>query len=95
MPDKAYYHKHKAEGLCVWCDRKVVPGRTKCEYHIQQTSKFDKIGSEKRRRENRCTGCGWPLHDEMDEGYVKCVQCRMKTRRMRIPNENTRMVCSK
>ena len=79
-----FYMEHKAKGLCVWCGRPAQRGRTRCEYHRQQTSKFNKTHNEKRRREGRCIGCGWPLHDEMDDGHVKDVQCRMQIRRMRI-----------
>jgi len=97
MPDHTmeYYRKQKAKGLCVRCGRPAKRGRTKCEYHIQQMNGFAKTTCDKRRMEGRCIGCGWPLHEEMDEGHVKCIQCRMDARRMRIPNENTRMVCSK
>jgi len=89
-----YYWDHKAKGLCVWCDRKAVPGRTRCEYHRQQMSKFNATQCEKRHREGRCISCGWPMHDEMDRGHVKCVTCRMQAMRRRIPYENTRTVCS-
>jgi len=36
---------------------------------------------QKRKKEGRCTDCGKPLDNEVDGGYLSCLNCRIKLRR--------------
>lgn len=76
MPKAEFYRKQKGKGLCVYCNRPVVPGRVKCLYHLNEQHNWNLKSREKLRQQYRCTGCGKPLHLEMDEGCVKCIECR-------------------
>ena len=77
MPhSKKLYWEHREKGLCVECSENAIPGRAKCSWHTISHSIYDKIAKEKYKINKRCISCGLPLHDEMDEGHVKCLQCR-------------------
>ncbi len=46
--------KHREEGKCLLCSRKVKKGRTRCEYHLkyQREHRRDKKTQGKRNRES-------------------------------------------
>lgn len=88
MGNNVYKFKHKKLGLCVHCNRPVVFNYKTCELHLQ----YQKDRREKYKKEQKCQRCGSNLHDDMDSGYVSCLNCRelkfYQSRRRRIPQWN-------
>lgn len=70
---------NKKIGICVYgsCKENVIPNLCFCKLHLDLVHERRKIREAKWKKEGRCIGCGNVLHEEMDEGYVKCTNCRM------------------
>ena len=73
------YYSRKSKGLCVNCGEKSTKGLL-CDLHYNLKHEHDRKHILKRKSEGRCIGCGAELHDEMDEGHVKCITCRLSRR---------------
>ncbi len=70
------YEKRKAAGICTstGCREKPDPGRTHCQWHLQEMSERNKKLYQRRIREGLCIYCG------TRPGFwgVRCVICRQK-----------------
>ena len=81
---KEFYHKQREKGLCTvgGCSNFAIGGRNVCKEHLDKRRKSDRNRMRKVREiwrlEGKCTRCGVPLHKEMDEGCVTCINCRTK-----------------
>jgi hypothetical protein len=83
MGDPAYKRRHLAQGLCVYCSEKAVPGRTLCKKHLLNHRSSSLKYKKKARKMKRCPDCNTPLHPEMDEGHIYCLYHRGKS--LRVP----------
>ena len=73
-----YRGKKASLGLCFYygCNEPVIPHRRYCEKHTNQKAVKAEELYNKRIEENKCPGCGCPLHFQMDQGYICCLNCR-------------------
>ena len=93
MGDPAYKQSHKAQGLCIDCQRKAVPGYIRCADHLYNRARrqrayyyelrdrmLRKARKEKIERINRnlCTCCGNAKDPDMDADMHQCISCREK-----------------
>ena len=53
-----FYNKHKEKGLCVYCYRQAVPGKTRCEHHRNLCNHNDKENYKKKKANGLCVKCG-------------------------------------
>lgn len=47
-----YKEEHKKKGLCVYCNKKVIKGKTMCRYHLDY-HKFRKMFLGKKKGANK------------------------------------------
>ena len=52
-----------------------MPYKSLCSKHLILKQTTNRKYRLKLRKESRCTSCGVPLDEEMDEGCTKCVNC--------------------
>jgi len=71
-----FREKHICSGLCVDCFSPIVPHKRKCEACLRKQKERSKKNRDKWRNEGKCTRCGYRLHEDMDAGYVCCLNCR-------------------
>ncbi len=57
------------------CKRQTERWKTDSEYK-KRMGRHAAREKDKRRKEGRCTCCGTPLHEEADEGFTHCINCR-------------------
>lgn len=72
-----YRRSQKERGLCVCCPQPAAPGRMKCYRHLNAHTKIRKRSRAARIANRQCGGCGSPLVEIMDDGFVSCLNCRM------------------
>ena len=72
MGSNVYKFKHKKLGLCPHCSRIVKFNFKHCELHLQ----YQKDRRNKHKEEGKCQRCGLILHEDMDNGYLSCLNCR-------------------
>ena len=82
----------KAIGMCVYCGkRNVMKNSVAClrcstiraksnrNWHKRNRNKrsiYDAKRAKDRRDSGQCTGCGTELYPDIDDGYIKCINCR-------------------
>jgi len=73
-----YRGKKAFLGLCFYygCNEPAIPHRRYCEKHTNQKAVKAEELYNKRVGENKCPRCGTPLHSDMDQGYITCLNCR-------------------
>jgi hypothetical protein len=73
-----YRGKKASLGLCFYygCNEPAIPHRRYCEKHTNQKAVKAEELYNKRIEENKCPRCGCPLHFDMDQGYITCLNCR-------------------
>jgi len=73
-----YRGKKAFLGLCFYygCNEPAIPHRRYCEKHTNQKAVKAEELYNKRVGENKCPRCGCPLHSDMDQGYICCLNCR-------------------
>jgi uncharacterized Zn finger protein (UPF0148 family) len=73
-----YRGKKAFLGLCFYygCNEPAIPHRRYCEKHTNQKAVKAEELYNKRVGENKCPRCGTPLHSDMDQGYICCLNCR-------------------
>jgi len=86
-----YRQRHKEQGLCIDCSRPVHPPHIRCVEHLHNRNKgqmlYYRKNSEKilnyhrkvkqrRKDSGLCVVCGNEKDVDIDEGKVKCQNCR-------------------
>ena len=94
--NQEYKQWKRSQGLCYYCQEPAMAGYTACprhhESHYRSHRKYvesnrDKLRQrsaeekQKRIKGGRCRDCGKPLDEELDNGHVVCLNCRIKLRR--------------
>jgi hypothetical protein len=72
--------RHKAQGLCVECSKVAAYPSIRCTEHIE-TSRKSLIKPHEQQKITRkeggyCLRCGCPMTDDVNFGYLTCVNCR-------------------
>jgi len=80
MGNKVYKDLHKSLGLCINCSEKALPNNVCCIKHKITHNSF-MVGymrdlKKKRKQKGLCTDCGIFLDSDIDNGHVKCQNCR-------------------
>ena len=73
---KARIDRNKKSGVCMECTVKALPGRKRCEKHLQKNARTRILQAKKRMLAGRCRNCGIRLCADMDDGFVACIFCR-------------------
>jgi len=80
MGNKAYKDLHISLGLCVDCSERALPDNIRCikhkTIHNSFMVKYMRDLKKKRNREGKCSDCGIGLDPDIDNGYVRCQNCR-------------------
>lgn len=71
-----YSLKHKEQGLCLDCPRKVAIGSVRCEKHKKNCNNNNQKNKKKRIEEGRCRSCGSPKMEGIDDNHISCINCR-------------------
>lgn len=45
---RRHYNKHKDNGVCYHCSDDVVPGRRRCQKHLDLKKKYEKISRQRK-----------------------------------------------
>lgn len=77
ISSQKYRDLHRKLGLCFDCGEPATDGVC-CKKHRDKKVAHKKVITQKRRDENRCTGCGTPLDPDADAGHIECINCREK-----------------
>lgn len=79
MGNQAFKLSHKEKGLCTSCSRVADYPHILCTMHRELENKRlikpHKLQIIKRKENNLCSRCGYPLTDD-DNGFLTCVNCR-------------------
>lgn len=51
--NKSRRERYKAEGLCIYCGKPAIPGRTQCEYHREYYSRINRKYFKRRKEEQQ------------------------------------------
>jgi DNA-directed RNA polymerase subunit RPC12/RpoP len=79
MGDNEYKRLHREMGLCQNCSNKAKYPNRLCENHIV-TRMNTNIKTRKVYKEGgRCTRCSATLDNEVDNGFLTCINCRHQT----------------
>ena len=111
MGNKAYKARMMASKLCVDCGKPVYGLLTHCLDHVKSRYDYNSFyyiknkskrceyfhnNRRKRVKEGRCKDCGLPLTEDVDDSFLRCINCREhlhKPRRWRLlsaaHNENS------
>lgn len=71
-------HERKAKGLCTECDSLPIPGRLKCQLHLDKGNAKARNTRNKHVKNGKCWICGKPNTDNPTQRA--CTRCQAKER---------------
>jgi hypothetical protein len=88
MPCKEKRDRRLAKGICANCGRReLAPGITRCYVCQEKHVKDKNIQYNRRKDSGLCLKCSMPLHEEADEGYLTCMNCRQNLHTQQLYKE--------
>lgn len=70
---KLSFQEKRKLGICTECSKPVVAGRTRCAYHLEQRTQYQKQLAKNRIDQNLCPNCG---KRTPEDGKRLCQRCR-------------------
>ena len=69
--------KQKLTGRCANCGKSRGGNPYRCDICKAKSSVSTMPAIRRRAKEGRCVRCGGVKRDDMDKGYVNCLNCRL------------------